>query len=276
MPAPSQPGPQPGSRPVSRDIAELKALAERQPELAPAAHMQAELIEAARRVQGRLTTPWIETTTEALTAKLKSGHALLDFEQIVFEWNDVRLLIRQITDILRRHEALDGEASTALHAVGRSAELPEVMRTWFDHGDGLPAIDMLDEVLAWAARPYLQRVTEVLQQRVALDSWGRSACPMCASEPDFSMITAAGDRLLICGRCQVRWPFHPIRCPYCGNDDRSMIQSLATPDGVYRLMSCKACSRYIKALDGRKATRPLLPYFDQIATLPLDAAMARG
>jgi formate dehydrogenase maturation protein FdhE len=65
-------------------------------------------------------------------------------------------------------------------------------------------------------------------------------------------------------------------CPYCGNDDRSTIQSLATPDGVYRLMSCRVCQRYIKALDGRKASRPLLPYFDQIATLPLDAAMAKN
>lgn len=266
--------PQPGSRPVSRDIAELKALAERQPELKPAAQLQAELIEAVRRAQGRLTTPWIETTTEVLTARLKSGKALLDFDQIVFEWNDVRLLIRQITDILRRHEAVDGDASLALHAVGRSPELPDVMRIWFNRGEGLPAIDMLDEVLAWAARPYLQRVSEVLQQRVAFDAWGRNTCPICAAEPDFSLITTAGDRLLVCGRCHVRWPFHPITCPYCGNADRTTIQSLATPDGVYRLMSCRACNRYIKALDGRKASRPLLPYFDQIATLPLDAAMA--
>jgi formate dehydrogenase maturation protein FdhE len=236
--------------------------------------MQVELIDAARRVQGRLTTPWIETPTDVLAARLKSGQALLDFDQIVFEWNDVRLLIRQVTDILRRHEAVDSEASMALHAVGRSPELPQLMRTWFNRGDGVPAIDMLDEVFGWAARPYLQRVAEVLQQRVPLDGWGRRTCPICAAEPDFSLITTAGDRLLVCGRCHVRWPFHPITCPYCGNDDRTTIKSLATPDGLYRLMSCRACGRYIKALDGRKASRPLLPYFDQIATLPLDAAMA--
>ena len=55
-----------------------------------------------------------------------------------------------------------------------------------------------------------------------------------------------------------------------------MIKSLATPDGIYRVMSCRVCERYIKVLDGRKASRPLLPYFDPIATLPLDAAMAKN
>ena len=261
-----------GSRPSPRDIAELKALAERQPELAPAAALQIGLIEAVRRVQGRLTTPWIEASAESLAARLAAGRPLLDFDQIAFEWNDVRLLIRQIADILRRHDAVDGDTSLALHAVGRSAELPATMRLWFE-AKPLPPIEMLDEVLSWAARPYLQRTVEVLQQRVSLEPWKRRACPMCAAEPDFSVITSSGARLLVCGRCHVRWAFDPIACPYCGNDDRRSITSMATPDGIYRVMICKPCGRYIKALDARRAPRPLLPYADSIVTLPLDAAV---
>jgi formate dehydrogenase maturation protein FdhE len=263
-----------GSRPSPRDIAELKALAERQPELAPAAALQIGLIEAVRRVQGRLTTPWIEASAESLAARLAAGRPLLDFDQIAFEWNDVRLLIRQIADILRRHDAVDGDTSLALHAVGRSAELPDTMRLWFE-AKPLPPIDMLDEVLSWAARPYLQRTVEVLQQRVSLDQWQRRTCPMCAAEPDFSLITSSGARLLVCGRCHLRWAFDPIACPYCGNDDRRSITSMATPDGIYRVMICKPCGRYIKALDARRASRPLLPYADSIMTLPLDAAVMR-
>jgi formate dehydrogenase maturation protein FdhE len=79
----------------------------------------------------------------------------------------------------------------------------------------------------------------------------------------------------VCGRCHVRWAFSPIACPYCGNDDRARIKSMATPDGLYRVMICSPCGRYIKAFDGRKATRPLLPYVDVIATLPLDAAVMK-
>ena len=58
-----------------------------------------------------------------------------------------------------------------------------------------------------------------------------------------------------------------------GNDDRTRIKSMATPDGMYRVMICGQCARYIKALDARKSSRPLLPYLDLIATLPLDAAV---
>ena len=262
------------ARALPRDIAELKALAERQPELAAAAQLQVSLIEAVRRVQGRLTTPWIEASAEALTARMAEGRPLLEFDQILFEWNDVRLLIRQIADILRRYDAIDADTVAALHNIGRSADLPARMRAWFD---GIPATDveMLDEVLLWAARPYLQRVSEVLQQRVKFSGWSRRVCPVCAGEPDMAVITAGGDRLLVCGRCHVRWGFNAFECPYCGVDDRTQITSMATPDGIYRVTICKKCGRYIKALDARKALRPLLPYADPIVTLPLDAAVMR-
>jgi formate dehydrogenase maturation protein FdhE len=263
-----------GSRVLPRDVLELKALIERQPELAAAANLQIDLIEAVRRVHGRITTPWIETPTETLSARLSSGQPLLEFAQIAFDWSDVRLLIRQVTDVLRRHEVIDAPTTAKLHAVGRSATLPDVMRAWFERQTTLD-IEMLDEVLGWAARPYLKRTAEVLQQRVSLERWTQPICPICAAEPEFSVITTSGERQLVCGRCHVRWAFNPIACPYCGNDDRSRIKSMATPDGLYRVMICAPCSRYIKALDGRKATRPLLPYVDAIATLPLDAAVMK-
>jgi hypothetical protein len=114
-----------GSRVLPRDVLELKALIERQPELAAAANLQIDLIEAVRRVHGRITTPWIETPTETLSARLSSGQPLLEFAQIAFDWSDVRLLIRQVTDVLRRHEVIDAPTSAKLHSIGRSSTLPE-------------------------------------------------------------------------------------------------------------------------------------------------------
>jgi formate dehydrogenase maturation protein FdhE len=268
--------PQPsGSRAQPRDVVELRTLAERQPALAPAAMLQLDLIESVRRVQSRLTTPWIETSVESLNTRLAAGQPLLEFQQIAFDWNDVRLLIRQITDVLRRHEVIDAATASALHSVGRSAELPDVMCAWFEHQPTME-IEMLGEVLGWAARPYLQRTAEVLQQRVSLDGWMRRTCPVCSAEPEFSVILPSGDRQLVCGRCHVRWAYSPIDCPFCGNSDRTRIKSMATPDGMYRVMICSPCGRYIKALDTRKSSRPLLPYADLIATLPLDAAVMKS
>jgi FdhE protein len=91
------------------------------------------------------------------------------------------------------------------------------------------------------------------------------------------VITPAAERHLICSRCTLRWKYETLTCPFCHNGDRSRITSFATPDGQYRVYACDACRRYLKAYDGRRANRPVMPMVDSVATLPLDAAaMQRG
>ena len=147
------------------------------------------------------------------------------------------------------------------------------MRAWFELRPAAGRSRCWTKCSAGRRGPYLQRTAEVLQQRVSLDGWRRRTCPVCAAEPDFSVITTerrapAGVRPL-----PRAVAFDPIACPYCGNDDRATHQV----DGHARRHLSRddlpPCGRYIKALDARKATRPLLPYVDPIATLPLDAAV---
>jgi FdhE protein len=117
----------------------------------------------------------------------------------------------------------------------------------------------------------------VLQQRPELGGWTHPHCGLCGGEPEFAVITPAAERHLICGRCALRWKFEPLTCPYCRNADRSRITSFATTDGQYRVYACDQCRRYLKAYDGRRATRPVMPMVDTVATLPLDAAaMQKG
>ena len=71
--------------------------------------------------------------------------------------------------------------------------------------------------------------------------------------------------------------YGPLTCPFCANDDRSLVTSFATRDGRYRVYGCDVCRRYLKAYDARNAARPVMVAVDSIATLPLDAAaMQRG
>ena len=266
-----------GARNDPREIAELRALAERQPELSAAALLQIELVDAVRRVQGRVATASITLTTDAIQQRLNDGRRLVDFETLPIDWNEARLLFRRITDVLRRHDTLDHTVAMRLHDLGRSAELPALARTWFDAGGSNGSVEMLDEVLAWSLRPFLTRTADVIQQRVNFAAWHRGTCPVCAGEPDLAFITPAAERHLVCSRCQTRWPTDPIACPFCGERDRQRITSFATPDGTYRVMACQTCRRYLKTLDGRRAGRPILPALDVIATLPLDAVvMQRG
>ena len=135
----------------------------------------------------------------------------------------------------------------------------------------------LDQVLVIALRPFLARCAEALGQKVDLSAWAHGHCPFCGWEPDFAVITPNADRRLICGRCGGQWNFAALNCPFCANEDRSLITSFATRDGRYRVYACDVCRRYLKAYDARYASRPVMVSVDSIATLPLDAAaMQRG
>lgn len=272
-------------------MAELRELAERHPELSAAASLQMELVTVLRRVQTRVATASVTLSPEEIAARLSSGQPLLTFDRLPVDWNEARLLFRQITDVLRRHDQIDAITMTRLHDIGRSEELPALVRRWFEGGSCGGGVDMVDEVIAWAMRPFLMRTADVLQQRAsfkdetpgrghndaAFGAWKRGVCPVCGGEPDFACITAAAERFLICCRCQTRWPTEPIACPFCGEHERHRITSFATPDGTYRVTACQTCRRYLKTLDGRRAGRSVMPTVDTIATLPLDAVvMQRG
>jgi formate dehydrogenase maturation protein FdhE len=284
------------ARSETREVAELRAIRVAHPELADAVDMHIELLELHRRVQGRVPLPWLELNEETLRQHNVTGEPLLRFQDIRIETSDLRLLLRQIADVLRRHNALEDADYQRIQTIGRDMNLLEVAERWYRRGVhrhtvaavGLPQDDAspdsnesgdeaLDQVLALAMRPWMTRCAEVLQQRTELAQWTHPHCALCGWEPDLAVITPAAERHLICGRCSLRWKFEPLTCPYCRNSDRARITSFATPDGQYRVYACDQCHRYLKAYDGRRASRPVMPMVDSVATLALDAyAMQRG
>ena len=281
---------EPGARPPrpprseTREAVELRALKHHQPALGEAVDMQLELNELQRRIQGRVPLPWMDLTTEVISRHNAEARPLLRFEDIPLELSDLRLMVRQTADVLRRFGALDEGDYQRVQSIGRDMTLVTVVSQWYRSGAERHVVavgptpqaaevdGVVDQVLTLAMRPFLSRCAEAVQQRPDLGVWAHSHCALCGGEPDFSVITPAAERHLICSRCGLRWKFEPLTCPYCRNSDRSLITSFATPDGQYRVYACDACHRYIKAYDGRRATRPVMPIVDSVATLPLDAA----
>lgn len=274
----------------TREAAELRALKERQPELADAVDMHLELVEMNRRIQGRVQLPWFDLSTAAIARHQSAGQPLLCFEDIPLELTDLRLMVRQTADVLRRHGALEDADVLQVESLGRGDSLLTVAAQWYrsiavrlatapaesapEHAGGTSSglTSAMEQVLALAMRPFLSRCADVLQQRADLAMWTHAYCALCGGEPDFAVITPAAERHLICGRCTLRWKFEPLTCPYCLNPDRGRITSFATQDGRYRVYACDVCRRYLKAYDGRRADRPVMPDVDSVATLPLDAA----
>jgi Protein involved in formate dehydrogenase formation len=267
-----------------REIVELKQIKIAQPELASAVDMQVALVEMQRRVQGRVPLPWIQPDPAWVTVQQRAGRPLVRFQDIPLEWSDFRLTFRQTADILVRFEALERPDYNAIVAMGRDGDtLQPIVGQWYAVTAGLSdseslrrtppdAPASLEQVLVLALRPFLSRCAEAVTQRVDLSSWTHGHCPFCGWEPDFAAITPSAERRLICGRCAGQWAFAAYTCPFCSNDNRALVTSFATRDGRYRVYACDICRRYLKAYDGRSATRPVMVSVDSIATLPLDAA----
>jgi formate dehydrogenase maturation protein FdhE len=278
----TQPQSPPPQRSESREIAELRRLKHEQPDLASAADLQIELLQLQRRVQSRVSLPSIRLDTDYLNSQLASP-PVLHFEHLPIEWGDLRFLLRATASAMRSHEALDDADFRRVETLCRdAARLPVALRSWYEsaqsgsapiHGDAAG----LEPVLLQAMRPFLTRSADAIMAKTDLAGWIHGTCPLCAGEPDFAVITPAADRVLICGRCSARWRFHQLTCPFCLNADRGRITSFASRDGQYRLYACDVCQRYLKAFDARRASRPVMPAVDGVATLPLDAAaMQRG
>jgi FdhE protein len=290
------PGPVRSPRAESREITELRAIKARHPELAGAVDMHIELLELQRRVQSRVPLPPLELDAVIVQRHQLEGRPLLRFEQIPLDLTDLRLMVRQVADVLHRFDALDASEFQLAHSLGRGDQLLEVAGRWYRGaaeraaaatgaavvgvGQPQPAAsepEIIGHVLTLAMRPFLSRCAEVLQRRTELSAWTHAHCPLCGGEPDLAMLDAQGDRHLVCGRCFLRWRFDGVTCPFCMNSDRGRMTSFGTSDGVYRVYGCDACHRYLKAFDVRRASRPLMPILDGVAMLPLDAAaMQRG
>jgi formate dehydrogenase maturation protein FdhE len=272
----------PIARSESREIAELRRLKDEQPDLSSAADLQIELLQLQRRIQSRVPLPSIKLEAEYLNKCLAEG-PILKFEHLPVDWSDMRLLLRGTATAMRNHDALDDADYRRVEVLSRDAErLPGLVRTWYEsvRPGAAPISDEiagLESVLQQAMRPFLTRAGDAIMARSDFASWKHGTCPLCAAEPDLAVITAAADRLLICGRCAARWKFDQLACPFCLNADRRRITSFTSRDGQYRLYACVACERYIKAYDARQASRPVMPVVDSVATLPLDAAaMQKG
>jgi formate dehydrogenase maturation protein FdhE len=278
----TQPPSSPPQRSESREIAELRRLKQEQPDLGSAVDLQIELLQLQRRVQSRVSLPSIRLDTDYLNAQLASA-PVLHFAHLPIEWGDLRFLLRATASAMRSHEALEDTDFRRVEALCRDTErLPLALRSWYESAQsGAASIHAdaagLEPVLLQAMRPFLTRSADAIMAKTDLAGWIHGSCPLCAGEPDFAVITPAADRILICGRCSARWRFHQLTCPFCSNADRGRITSFASRDGQDRLYACDVCQRYLTAFDARRASRPVMPAVDGVATLPLDAAaMQRG
>jgi FdhE protein len=270
------------ARSEPREVVELRRLRERQPQLASAIDLQLELLDLHRRMAGRVSLPRNYSQITLLADRLAQGEPLLRFEEITLDWSDVRRLLRDTADLLRRFGMMDTDDCQRVHALTREGHTMDPLVRWWYESAAAPAkagpapverAEYFDHALLLAMRPFLARAAEALLSRVDCSAWTRANCPLCGGDPELAVWPAdSGHRHLLCSRCAGQWRFPEDTCPFCDDTDPAHRRSFVSPSRAYRVDACNGCQRYLKGFDGRAANRVLMLSFDTIATLPLDAA----
>ncbi len=273
----------PPARSEPREVVELRRLRERQPQLAAAIDLQLELLEMHRRMAGRASRSRETIATfPCLASASRAARRLLRYEEIALDWGELRRLLRDVSDLLRRFGMMETEDVQRVHALTRESQaLEPLVRWWYESmaaperaGDApIEGAENFEHALLLAMRPFLSRSAEVLLRETWIVRRGRARSVRCA----------AAIRSLACGRRMAC----VISCAAAARDSggsrkrrvrsanraiRAHRRSFASPSRTYRVDACDQCQRYLKGFDGRAANRALMLGFDAIATLPLDAA----
>ena len=116
------PSPPAGSAPAEpRDVAALRRLRTSNPDLAPAIDFQLAWLQTERRVDTRVPLPRTVGADALCAARLAAGARVLEFEDLVLDWSDVRRLCDQAADLLRRADFLEPDVEARALACLRDA-----------------------------------------------------------------------------------------------------------------------------------------------------------
>ena len=238
------------------------------PQLAVLLEMQEGLTVAQAAVGANL--PPLELPDVAIMrARWSAGQAALTWEDLAVHWATFHALLDQQAEAVARHypdlsqtvrDFADSEPAT-----GRVAA-----RAWYIGEEQTAAISGL---LAAALYPWLARAAEAVRPHLDADLWRRETCPVCGGRADLAILEEkVGARSLCCARCDTRWDYPRLGCPFCGKEDPALQGYYASDNGCYRLFTCDSCHGYLKTLDLRQANRPVLLPLERILTLSMDTA----
>ena len=133
--------------------------------------------------------------------------------------------------------------------------------------------DLLTFLLVRSWRPFLKQWAQALAPFLDDSAWKQRRCPVCGGQPDFAYLgSEAGERLLVCGRCDTAWRYIRLGCPYCGNREAETYGYYPDDIGIYRLYVCNDCHRYLKTLDMRQVPGERVLQAERIATTAMDLA----
>lgn len=133
---------------------------------------------------------------------------------------------------------------------------------------------MLLRLLAESSmRPLFEELSNLVKNEVDLEEWKKPSCPVCGNRPYISELRGKeGKRYLVCPMCGTDWQYTRMECVNCGNSEQDTLRFIYHEDVglTQRAEVCDECKYYIKLLDYRDQSEPIIPEIEDWGTLHLD------
>lgn len=244
---------------VDEVLAALEAAGTEHPDLSPLLDFRRELLVAQRTV----AAPPLSLDAATVRARLQAGQPALVLDDLSLDQATFTALLRRVEQVVQQHWPDRPMIGTDLSL--------NAVRAWYAGEGGLD--QRAASLIAEALHPFLTQVAKAVRPDLDGVEWYREYCPACGGGPDFAVLEReSGARYLLCSRCDTRWRYKRLGCPFCGNEDQCKLAYYPSEDQVYRLYVCDGCRRYLKAIDLRQTNRKLLVPLERLLTTGMDLA----
>ncbi len=229
--------------------------------------------------ESRIGQAKVALTKEEAKQRLASGSSLLVFDELTLDWTLIQDILAQVVALFAEYSDLLGELPHNLKEMKPYPSLPrEVAKAWFEttkltettFADANEYL-LFEAIIHATLKPFLVSRAKALINLVDQENWRREYCPICGGRPDLAFLDKErGSRWLMCSRCDTRWLYQRLQCPYCRTQNPDALFFLTDATGQYRLYVCEQCHKYIKAVDLRCAESEISLPLERILTLDMD------
>ena len=213
----------------------------------------------------------------AAKRRLDDGSPMLKFDDFKVDWDLANEVFKKVIALFSSSPELSGEVPAFLASPDFRLQKGMAM-TWFN-GTEMPEAaseegmngNVMKAIIHATLKPFLAAYSNALIKNVETDNWRKGYCPVCGGAPDISFIEEeAGERWLMCSRCDAQWRFQRLECPSCGNKDHKTLSYFSDETEVYRLYVCDKCHTYLKAVDMKKAGKNVCLPVERLLTFDMD------
>jgi len=214
---------------------------------------------------------------------MEKGFPILDKSAIQFDIKDLEGFFQKLL-LLSREKSPDAAATLAHYLLEESISVSSLIQGMWE---GTLTLDsctnkelgdptLLSFLLIECVKPVYEYCAQVLQHFFVPDFWEEGYCPICGELPPIAQISShKGIKLLFCAACGIEWPFPLLRCPFCSHEEEEVKHLSVESEKQYRIEVCKACGKYLKAVDPELIGTPVPLDIENIVTLHLDI-LAQG